>query len=89
MPESFVDKVKKERTLVYYIRSKPAGEPSSWFFLQLDKNKVTLFDRAMNGTKNFDLKDYGTILRSGYGSGAPDALKQEMHELYGVEYDDQ
>jgi len=87
MPESFVEKVRKERTLVYYIRSTPEGKPSSWFFLQLDQNKVTSFDRAINGTKIFDLKDYGTILHSGFGSGAPDALKQEMHELYGVEYD--
>lgn len=88
MPESFVDKVRKERSLVYYIRTTPAEEPCAWFFLQLDKNKVTLFDRAINGTENFDLKDYGTILHSGYGSNAPDALKQKMHALYGVEYDD-
>jgi hypothetical protein len=83
----FADKIAKQRALVYYIRSTPEDKMASWFFLKLDPIKRNAFDRAMNGTEVFDLKDFGEILHSGYGDGAPEELKQQMHDEYGVEYD--
>ncbi len=84
---SFVEKIKKERDIVYYIRSTPEDKIPSWFFLKLNPLKRESFDRVMSGTTTFDLADYGEILHSGYGDQAPQELKQTMRDEYGVEYD--
>jgi len=84
---SFVQKLAKERALVYYIRSTPSGKEPSWFFLRIYPFKREAFDRVMSGVETFDLKDYGEILHSGYGE-ASKALKKQMRDEYGVEYDE-
>lgn len=85
---SFVEKIERERNLVYYIRSTPVGKENCWFFLKLNPFKRDSFNRVMSGINDFDLADYGEILHSGYGDQAPQELKQTMSEKYGVKYDD-
>ena len=85
---SFVEKIEKERNLVYYIRSTPDDKTNAWFFLKLNPVKRASFDRVLSGIENFDLADYGEILHSGYGDQAPQELKQMMSDKYGVQYDD-
>lgn len=84
---SFAEKVRKQQSRVYYIRSTPDDSQASWFFLSLKPHMRKPFDRAIAGTAIFDLADYGEILHSGYGEQAAQSLKDKMQKEYGVQYD--
>ena len=57
----------KER--IYLVRGKDRGKPS-WHYVLVDKHLLGLFLKKTKGG-SLDVKDFGTVLRSGWGKNPP------------------
>ncbi len=85
MGKGFVAAIIRQQALVYDLRTKKRGK-SIYFIVQIDKSKFRAFDEALKQDIPMDLRDYGTVLHSGYDEPSPE-LKIKLREKYGM-YDE-
>lgn len=81
---SFVTKVQKSigsNTLFLAIFPFP-GRRKAWYFIRVHPAKVRCFRKnVMSGP--VDLREYGEVLRRGWGENPPEKVTAEMKEVYG------
>jgi hypothetical protein len=78
----FAAKIYTSRTeLVWLVTGTDKGQ-ACWHFLYVDKIKLEIF-KARLKTGSLELKDYGTILYSGWGTEPPEDIKQKIQEQFG------
>jgi hypothetical protein len=83
---SMVAQILRDRARICDIRlDQPNGE-RSYFILEVDHGKTKELSEALTLPKPLDLRDYGTILHSGWGE-PPESLKAELREKYGLYQD--
>ncbi len=87
-PKSFAERIQAQRNRMYYLRFMPADGRSAYYFVLVDPPKEKSFLKALKGTEVFNLEEYGTIVKSGYGDPSPE-LKKEMKEKYNITYGDE
>ena len=58
----------KER--IYLVRGKDRGKPA-WHYVLVDKHVLGLFLKKTKGGGSLDVKDFGAVLRSGWGQNPP------------------
>ncbi|MFD0744593.1 hypothetical protein ACFQ1L_24320 [Phytohabitans flavus] len=77
---TWVDFVARERDLVYDLRF-PEGDGEVFFLIKIEPAKHQAFKDVLATPQIIDLRDYGTILYSGWGE--PDEeIKDEMRFRY-------
>ena len=82
----FVDKIISSRgDLFYKVVATDTTNRRAYYFILLDKGKKEAFLK-LTESDHFDLKDYGTIVESGYGEEPPEEIKQRLKEKYGFEF---
>ena len=73
----------KER--IYLVRGKDRGQPC-WHYVLVDKHLLGLFLKKTNGGSSLDVKDFGTVLRSGWGqdpsAGTIDQVLKEKSAMF-------
>ena len=65
---------------VFLVRGKDAGKPA-WHYVLVDTLKQPLFIKALKGG-TLELRDYGTVLHSGWGAEPPPELAEAMRKQY-------
>lgn len=70
---------------IYELKSTDKNGFHVWHFIMVAPAKVNAF---LNAKKQpiFDLRDYGEILKSGYGSHPPKEVIDEINEKYGLDF---
>jgi len=54
----------------------------AWWYILLDKQKVSKFEEDFSADKNIKLTEYGKVINSGYGLEPEDEIKEQMQEEY-------
>lgn len=67
---------------VVLVRHAAAGNPPSWFFVQVMQAKLQAFRRALTEGA-LELTAYGTVLASGFGASPPAKTITRMQTFYG------
>lgn len=79
---SYLAKLEASRKeLIYWVAGKEHGF-SCWFYVKVEKPKLELF-KARLKSDHMELKDYGTILYSGWGKTPPEDIRRKLHEEFG------
>ena len=81
---SFVDNLKKERSKVYYIKTLEQ-EIQCHYFIMVDNNKTSEFNKALQSSDEFNISEYGEVVYQIKGAEVPDFIKKEMLEKYDLE----
>lgn len=85
---SFLDKVKTSMNSNIFLVKGSAMGMNCWYYVLVDKNKLIKFKAEFQTKKDdFNLTDYGTILKSGWGQEPAPYIQQKM-EREGVNYSD-
>jgi hypothetical protein len=58
-----------------------------WVYLQVKPSKYKAFMQAVKAKKPIKHKEYGTILKLGFGKEIPDDVKEEMAKKYNCDDD--
>jgi len=66
---------------VFLVRGKDGGKPA-WHYVLIDKLKQPLFQKMLKKGA-LELKDYGTVLHSGWGDDPPPELAEAVRRQYG------
>jgi hypothetical protein len=83
--KSFMDHMINSRgDLCHKVVGKDSTGRVAWYFILVDKSKKEAFLKHKSGD-NYDLKDYGKIIKSGYGEVVPEKVKVMLKEKYGFE----
>ena len=69
------------KNLLYALSYAPENSERIYYFLLIEPDKEEAFREALGGTTAFNVKDYATVIASGYGD-PPDDLKQQMRIKY-------
>lgn len=69
---------------IYLVHARDYTGYRAYYFLQVQRLRVPLFERIIKQNIIIELEDYGTVLLSGYGEVAPEHLNL-MRESYGWE----
>lgn len=69
------------KNLLYALSYAPEKHERIYYFLLLDAQKEAEFKAAMEKGEPFNLKDYATIIASGYGD-PPEGLKEQLRIKY-------
>jgi len=75
--QGYNTKLMAVKNLLYALSYAPENHERIYYFLLVDGDKEEEFQQALEGTKSFNLKDYATVIASGYGD-PPDGLKEEL-----------
>lgn len=78
----YIKSSKGER--LHLVLCKASDSHAAWWYILVDALKLEAFREAME-VGNCDLKEYGEILKSGYGDVPPKEAAQEMQKLYDFE----
>jgi len=79
---SFASKITASRHAVFMVLTQFSGDQSAWYFVRVQPGKTSAFRKAVaSGPTN--LKEYGEILKSGWGKKPPQKVINEMKEVYG------
>lgn len=82
--QSFVECISRSRNNAIYLVIAPDDtERKAWYFIQVDKMKLPLFEKAMQAP-GAELGRYGDVLASGYGDAPPAFVVEHMKVQYGV-----
>jgi hypothetical protein len=65
------------KNLLYALSYAPENSERIYYFLLVDPQKEQEFREALEGTKPFNIKDFATVIASGYGD-PPEGLKEQM-----------
>jgi len=68
---------------LYLVRSKDHTGQNAYYFMLLDREKISEFKQVALSSESFDLKDYGDIVASGYGDTVPESLRIRMRVEHG------
>ncbi len=69
------------KNLLYALSYAPDKHERIYYFLLLDAEKEIAFKAALKTDKPFNIKEYATIIASGYGE-PPEGLKEELKIKY-------
>ncbi len=53
---------------------------TAWYYLEVDALKEAIFKRKCTIDSSFDIRDFGTVVASGWGSSPPDDIRQKMED---------
>lgn len=65
------------KNLLYALSYAPDATERIYYFLLVDPEKEEAFRKALAGTDTFNIKDYATVIASGYGE-PPDDIKEQL-----------
>ena len=87
--QGFADKILAQSVPAYYLtHTKPDGS-RTYYFVIVDKAKNGTFRKELEKGMLFDFTEFGgDVVAEGVGN-APQELKTEMAEKYGIEYNDE
>lgn len=71
------------KNLLYALSYAPEKSERIYYYLLLDSEREAEFKKAIAGHEPFNLKDYATIIASGYGE-PPEDLKEQLKVKYNV-----
>lgn len=71
------------KNLLYALSYAPGKNERIYYYLLVSADKEADFKKAMEGSEPFNLKDYATIIASGYGE-PPEDLKEQLKLRYNV-----
>jgi len=75
--------IRKLKTrLIYSVRFTFPPAQKAYYYILVDALKERLFLQDIKSKVHFNLKDYGTILASGYGNHPPAATQKMLKEKY-------
>lgn len=77
-------KIVHQKSLIYGLKEKQKDGSFKWFYILIDSSKERLFLKAINGSGNLLLQDFGKIVASGVGS-ASEEVKQEIRDKYNAD----
>lgn len=69
------------KNLLYALSYAPEKHERIYYYLLVDSEKEAEFKKALSGNQPFNLKDYATIIASGYGD-PPEDLKEQLKLRY-------
>ncbi len=69
------------KNLLYALSYAPGNSERIYYFLLVDSDKEQAFREVLNGSDPFNIKDYATVIASGYGE-PPEDLKEQMRIKY-------
>lgn len=72
--------------IIILVTGEDAESQPQWAYVKILAQNYVPFKTAEE-KGNYNLSDYGTILKSGRGKTPPDSIRKEMHEQYGCEED--
>jgi hypothetical protein len=75
--QGYSTKLMAVKNLLYALSYAPEKSERIYYFLLVDPEKEDAFQRALNGTEPFNIKDYATVIASGFGD-PPEDLKEQM-----------
>ncbi|MDX1975566.1 MAG: hypothetical protein SFT92_07835 [Rickettsiales bacterium] len=73
----------KKKEHVVLVTSKIGGN-YAWYYVLVDTLKKALFEKRV-GKEKLNIKDYGTVLYSGWGSHPPEDIQRKLREDFNVE----
>lgn len=79
------ENIDREYKEVLIIRGNANGRPAWHYLLIEDDEKYQKLKKTSAGA-NIDLKDYGNIIKSGFGEDSPSYIDKEINRIYGVKY---
>ncbi|MBP6731686.1 MAG: hypothetical protein KA149_06495, partial [Chitinophagales bacterium] len=68
----------------YQVMGKDTSGQTAWYFVLVDPDKVVSFTKHKQGD-SYDLKNYGVIVRAGYGESVPEKVQKELKDKYGFD----
>jgi len=74
-------KVLAVKNLLYGLSYAPDNSERIYYFLLVDPEKEQHFREALKGNKPFNVKDYATVIASGYGE-PPYDIKEHLRIKY-------
>lgn len=78
---SYNTKLVEVKNLLYALSYAPANNERIYYFLLVDHEKEAAFREALAGMETFNIKDYATVIASGYGD-PPEDLKEQLLAKY-------
>lgn len=69
------------KNLLYGLSYAPENSERIYYYLLIDPNKEKAFRDALKGKQSFNLKDYATVIASGFGE-PPEELKEQLRLKY-------
>lgn len=69
------------KNLLYALSYAPENSERIYYFLLVNPDKEVAFRAALAGSEPFNIKDYATVIASGYGE-PPEGLKEQMLVKY-------
>jgi len=69
------------KNLLYALSYASGNSERIYYFLLVDSEKEGAFREALDGTAPFNIKDYATVIASGYGD-PPEGLKEQLLVKY-------
>ena len=73
---------KMQAELIYLVKGIDA-ERNAWYYVLVERNKVSIFLRALND-EIIHLEKFGKILFSAYGEEPPSEITNKLKEEYGI-----
>ncbi len=78
---SFLDKVKSApSSYVYLVKGEDQGI-ECWYYVDVTPLKVSIFKKDIENGETKDLLSYGRIIVSGWGTEAPEYIKEKIEHL--------
>ena len=79
--QGFNTKLLSVKNQLYALSYAPENSERIYYYLLVDPKKEESFRAALAGTEAFNIKDYATVIASGYGD-PPEDLKEQMRLKY-------
>ena len=68
--------------ILYYIQFKPFNGRAAYYYLRVEPLQEKALLHALKNLPSFDLKEYGSLVYSGYGDEAPDHVKEWVQQWH-------
>jgi len=75
--QGYNTKLMAVKNLLYALSYAPENSERIYYFLLVDPDKEEEFQKALTGTAPFNVKDFATVIASGYGD-PPEDIKEQM-----------
>ncbi len=80
-PRGYDTKLLAVTNLLYGLSHAPENSEKIYYFLLVEASKKDAFEAALAGKKPFNVKDYATVIASGYGD-PPEEIKEQLRIKY-------
>lgn len=67
---------------LFYIVMVDKQSSPAWFYVHVNKTKITAFKKALGQQVALNLKEWGDIVESGFGEASPEYIRLAMKQKY-------